>query len=144
MTAVFDAGTGTMKLYVNALLEGTANYPSGFVTPALATLIIGARGSADAEYFNGLIDDVRVFRAALTAEEILMLAGAGRNEGAVAARPNAASVAANWPWTQLLDQSGMTEDLSFVLFTEPLAGADDDDGDGHSVIIPVESAKKKQ
>ena len=143
VTAVFDAGTGTMNLYVNALLAGTANYPSGFVTPALATLIIGARGSADAEYFNGLIDDVRVFRAALTAEEILMLAGVGRNEGAVAARPGTASVAATWPWTQLLDQSGMMEDMSFVLFTEPLPGADDDDGDGHSVIIPAESAKKK-
>jgi hypothetical protein len=100
--------------------DGTATYQSGFVTPTAATLILGARGSADDEFLNGLLDDVRVYGAALTAEDVLMLAGAGRNDGAVMGQPGTADT---WTWTQLLDQTGMIEDLSFMLFTEPAGTA---------------------
>jgi hypothetical protein len=145
VTAVFDATARTMKLYVNALLEGTANSPTGFTIPCLATLVIGARGTADAEHFNGLIDDIHVFADALTAEEILLLAGAGRNEGAVAAQVTSAGTPATWPWTPLFDQTGTPEDMSFILFTESLdeVGGDPGSGDGHVVVIPVGSGEKK-
>ena len=66
LTATFDAGSKAMKLYVDGLLAATATYQKGFVTPTQATLIIGARGSVDDEYFLGLMDDIRVFKVALT------------------------------------------------------------------------------
>ena len=106
-----------MKLYVDGVLDATANSPKGFATPTQATLIIGARGSADDEYFTGLMDDIRVFKVALTADEVLMLSGAGRNEGAVAADMTH-SGAENWK--QVLDPTGLVEDMSFMLFTQPL------------------------
>ncbi|HQI28957.1 MAG TPA: hypothetical protein PLT20_12805, partial [Sedimentisphaerales bacterium] len=89
----------------------------GFASPNQATLIIGARGTADDEYFTGLIDDIRVFNIALTAEEVLILSGAGRNEGAVAADMTGATTE---NWKQLLDPSGLIEDMSFMLYTQPL------------------------
>ncbi len=120
LAATFDAATKAMKLYVNGVLDGTATYQNGFVTPTSATLILGARGSADDEFLNGLLDDVRVYGAALTAEDVLMLSGAGRNDGAVMGQPTTADT---WTWTQLLDQTGMIEDLSFMLFTQPAVTA---------------------
>ncbi len=108
-----------MDLYVNGVLEATATNQKGFVTPTLSTLVIGARGTADDEYFNGLLDDVRVYNTALSADDVLMLAGAGRNDGAVLGQLSS-STTGTWNWTQLLDQTGMIEDLSFMLFTEPV------------------------
>jgi hypothetical protein len=146
LAAAFDAGARTMSLYVNGVLDGTATTRSGFATPYRATLVIGACGSAGDEFFNGLIDDVRVFKIALTAEEVFTLAGAGRNEGAVAGREPTDSKEEGIPydWTQLLDQTGLTEDLSFMLFTKPpetaggdvYIGADPNDG-SVEVVIPV-------
>jgi len=145
LAAAFDAGTQTMNLYVNGVLDGTATGPKGFTTPYRSTLIIGACGSAKDEFFNGLIDDVRVFKIALDAEEALMLAGAGRNDGAVAAQVSTKSAVDTWDWTQLLDQTGQTEDLSFLLFTEPPKAArdqsddstDSDDASTEVVIPPI-------
>ncbi|MEN6577827.1 MAG: LamG domain-containing protein, partial [Phycisphaerales bacterium] len=115
----FETGTRAMKIYIDGVLEATATNQKGFVTPTQATLIIGARGTADDEYFNGLIDDIRVFDSLLTPEEILILAGAGRNEGAVYTTASNTSIAASW--SQLLDPTGEIEDMSFMLFTSPLA-----------------------
>jgi hypothetical protein len=138
LTATFDAGTKAMKLYVNGLLEATATNQKGFLTPTQATLIIGARGSADDEYFVGLMDDIRVFKVALTAEEVVVLSGAGRNEGAVAADMTAAT-AENWK--QLLDPTGLVEDMSFMLFTQPLtalaAEADEADPNDGEVVFDI-------
>ena len=116
LTATFDGATRAMKFYVNGVLETTATNQKGFTTPTLSTLIIGARGSADDEFFAGLMDDIRVYGLALTDEDVLMLAGAGRNDGAVAGEPTPTGA---WQWTPLLDQTGRIEDMSFVLFTVP-------------------------
>lgn len=142
VTATFDAVTKTMSLYVNGVLDGTATYQKGFVTPTLSTLIIGACGSADDEFFKGLIDDVRIYKVALSADDVLMLAGAGRNDGAVTAQLST-STADTWNWTQLLDQTGQMEDMSFLLFTEPVKAASaqedaNDTGDGIEIIINSE------
>jgi hypothetical protein len=145
VAGTYDAGTRTMSLYVNGVLDGAALYQKGFATPYRGTLIIGARGSADGEFFNGLIDDVRVFDAALAAEDMLMLAGAGGNSGAVAAQSSTSSAADTWNWTPLLDRTGRSEDLSFLLFTEPPEAAadqagestDTDDGSTEIVIPPI-------
>ena len=116
LTAVYDAGTSKMHLYVDGQLEATATQKKGFATPAVSRLTIGARGSGDNEYFDGLIDDVRIYGAALSEQDVLVLAGAGRNSGAVAGQLNAGGT---WNWQPLRDQTGAIEDLSFMLFTEP-------------------------
>jgi hypothetical protein len=116
LTAVYDSVAKKMNLYVDGALEATASSPKGFTTPKQATLIIGARGTADDEYFTGLMDDIRVFKVALTAEETLLLSGAGRNGGAVAADMTAATTET---WKQVLDPTGLVEDMSFLLYTQP-------------------------
>ncbi|MCU0916672.1 MAG: LamG domain-containing protein [Planctomycetes bacterium] len=148
VAAVYDAEAMAMCLYVNAVLDGVALEPKGFAAPHLGTLIIGARGSADSEYFNGLLDDVRVFTVALTAEEMLLLAGAGPNAGAVAARSSTGGAADAWDWTLLLDRTGQAPDMSFTLFTQPAGPADaqvfhsTDPNDG-SVEIVIPLGRKK-
>lgn len=117
VAATFEGASRAMRIYVDGVLEATATNQKGFVTPTQATLIIGARGTADDEYFNGLIDDIRVFNSLLSAEEILILAGGGRNEGAV--YTNASSTSIAMLWNQLLDPTGQIEDMSFMLFTDP-------------------------
>jgi hypothetical protein len=87
-----------MKLYVDGVLETMAGSVKGFAAANQSTVILGARGSADDEYFTGLIDDLRVFKVALTADEALVLSGAGRNAGAVAAEMTGATTEA---WKQL-------------------------------------------
>jgi hypothetical protein len=133
VTATFDAATKAMNLYVNGVQDGSATYQKGFVTPTLATLILGARGTADDEFFKGLLDDVRVYNTALSTEDVLMLAGVGRNDGAVIGQLST-STTETWNWTQLLDQTGSIEDLSFMLFTEPahLATVQADESSGTS------------
>ena len=118
LTAVYDSSTKSMKLYVDGVLETMAGSVKGFAAANQSTVILGARGSADDEYFTGLIDDLRVFKVALTADEALVLSGAGRNAGAVAAEMTGATTEA---WKQLLDSTGLAEDMSFMLYTQPLA-----------------------
>jgi len=118
VAATFEAGTRAMRIYVDGVLDATATNQKGFVTPTQATLIIGARGTADDEYFNGLLDDIRVYDMLLTSEEILVLAGAGRNEGAV--YTNASNTSSSVSWLQLFDPTGQIEDMSFMLFTNPV------------------------
>ncbi|WP_249227151.1 LamG-like jellyroll fold domain-containing protein [Kutzneria sp. CA-103260] len=70
LLGVFDASSGTMKLYVNGALAGTALNPSPW--KATSQLSIGAvtlaqGGSGD--FFNGSISDVRVYQQALTAAD---------------------------------------------------------------------------
>jgi hypothetical protein len=148
LAAAYDAGAKTMSLYVNGALDGAATGPKGFALPYLAALTIGACGSVDSEFFNGLIDDVRVFTVAVTAEEVLTLAGAGPNEGAVAAEVSTNGAADAWNWTPLLDETRQVEDMSFMLFTEP-AKADNDpvdsstDPNDGSVEIIIPPIRKK-
>jgi hypothetical protein len=117
VAGVFDTATQAMKIYVDGVLGATATHQKGYTSPTQATLVIGARGSMDDEYFDGLIDDVRVYKAALTADEMLVLAGAGRNESAVVT--TAANPGSSATWTRLLDPAGVIEDMSFQIFTSP-------------------------
>jgi hypothetical protein len=119
VAATYDATTKAMDLYVDGQLVATATQRYGFNTPTIATLTIGASGAGNDEFFNGLIDDVRVFRTALSEEDVLTLAGAGANSDAVAADFSTVAAGTVWPWEELLDQTGQSEDMSFVLFTQP-------------------------
>ncbi len=118
LTATYDASTRQMKLYIDGVLDGTATHSGGFVAPKQATLTIGVRGDETAEFFNGLLDDVRIFNAALSVDDVLTLIGAGRNGSAVAGQLDPTAATEVWQWTELRDQTGAREDLSFMLFTD--------------------------
>jgi uncharacterized protein (TIGR03382 family) len=47
----------------------------GAMTQSTSPMVIGGRNSADMHWFPGLIDDVRVYDKALTADEVLVLQG---------------------------------------------------------------------
>ena len=69
MTATYDGSTA--KIYVDAVLGSTAPTGSNYVSDANnTTLIIGNDSSAASRYYNGLLDDVRVYNRALTSNEI--------------------------------------------------------------------------
>lgn len=127
LTATYDAATGRMRMYIDGVLDASATHTGGFVAPVQALLTIGVRGSEDDEFLDGLLDDVRVYDATLSAEDILRLTGVGRNNDAVAGTPRSGGATPGWEWVELFDQTGVSEDMSFMLFTEPRLGVTDDD-----------------
>jgi len=129
LVATYDGDTQEMSLYVNGILDGTAIHNRGFVAPVQATLTIGVRGDEKDEFFDGLLDDMRVFGATLSPEDVLTLLGADYNNDAVAGTLRTDSTGATWRWTELYDLTGASEDMSFMLFTEPRL-CDGNDGKG--------------
>ncbi|MBN1508582.1 MAG: LamG domain-containing protein [Sedimentisphaerales bacterium] len=119
VAATYDATTRAMDIYVDGQLVATATNQKGFTSPVVATLTIGANGTGADEFFTGLIDDLRVYKVALSEDDILTLAGAGANSDAVAADFSTLATIAAWPWAELFDQTQHSEDMSFVLFTNP-------------------------
>ena len=121
LTGVYDSTAKKMSLYVNGQFDTSAGVTQGFTTANVANLTVGVRGSQDGEYFNGLIDDVRICAYALSAGEVEALYTAGRNDDAVAGKLVSDPTGADpiWVWEPLHDQTGMSEDMSFILFTEP-------------------------
>jgi hypothetical protein len=127
VTATYDGDTHRMNLYVDGVLEASAINTAGFVAPVQSALSIGVRGSLDDEFFDGLLDDVRIYDKTLSDEEVLRLIGVNCNSDAVAGTVKAGSTTSAWQWTELYDQTGASEDMSFMLFADPQIGIDDDD-----------------
>ncbi|MBN1361571.1 MAG: LamG domain-containing protein [Sedimentisphaerales bacterium] len=127
LTATYDGDTHRMRLYIDGVLDAAATNVAGFVAPVQSTLTIGVRGSQDDEFLDGLLDDVRVYDVSLSDEEVLRLIGVNRNNDAVAGTPKTIGTTPTWQWTELFDQTGVSEDMSFMLFTEPLTQTTDDD-----------------
>jgi hypothetical protein len=76
VAATYDATTRHVRLYVNGALAvaDTTSLPLG--VRDLSTLHIGKGRTADpSEYFDGVIDEVRIYDGALTGVEIRALAG---------------------------------------------------------------------
>jgi len=117
-TATYDSTTGQMKVYIDASPDGTATHANGFGLGRQAKLTIGVRGYEDDEFFDGLLDDIRIYNQALTADQVGLLLTVGRNDDAVAGHPGPIP---GMPaqWEELYDQTGVSEDMSFTLFTEP-------------------------
>lgn len=70
---VVDAGAATSKLYVNGTLA--ASVPYAIVTSISGTPTrLGAQFGSYGEYFNGALDDVRIYDGALTGAEVAALA----------------------------------------------------------------------
>jgi uncharacterized repeat protein (TIGR01451 family) len=78
LAGVFDGSTWT--LYRNGVAVATT--PSGAVSTTVnANWAIGARGGGGSQFFNGVIDEVRLYQRALSAAEIGLLAGQTTNPG---------------------------------------------------------------
>jgi len=119
VTGTYDAIDKTMRLYVDGQFDTSAVHSNGYESPNATKLTIGVRGSEDAEYFDGLIDDVRIYNRVLSSNEIQALAKMTRNDDAVAGSLDISDIELKWNWVELYDQVGMSEDMSFILFTEP-------------------------
>jgi len=115
LTATYDSISKTMSLYINGQFDSSGAHSNGFNSPNAAKLTIGVRGSEDAEYFDGLLDDIRIYKRALSASEVRALADMGKNDDAVAGYVDETGM---WVWEELYDQTGRSEDMSFVLFTD--------------------------
>jgi hypothetical protein len=116
LTATYDSTSKTMSLYINGQFDSSTVHSNGFNSPNVAKLTIGVRGTEDAEYFDGLVDDVRIYNRKLEASEVRALADMGKNDDAAAWELDPTG---QWKWTPLTDQTGRSEDMSFVLFTDP-------------------------
>ncbi len=76
-TWVHVAGTydgSAVKVFVNGQEKATTPYP-GAITPSTYPLNIGRSSYATDRLFNGLVDDVRIYDRALSADEVLALSG---------------------------------------------------------------------
>jgi PKD repeat protein len=73
LTGTYDAESKKMGLYINGQFDSSFVHSRGFGAPAASKLTIGVRGWEDAEYFDGKIDDVRIYNYRLTPEEIQAL-----------------------------------------------------------------------
>jgi hypothetical protein len=120
LTGVYDSTTKKMSLYVNGQFDSSSDVKKGFTKANVAKLTVGVRGSEDGEYFNGLIDEVRIYNYALSPDDVKALYAA-RNDDAVAGQlvQDPTGATPKWVWEPLHDQTGMSEDMSFILFTEP-------------------------
>ncbi|MFC1766350.1 LamG-like jellyroll fold domain-containing protein, partial [Planctomycetota bacterium] len=78
VTAVYDTEAGVRTVYFNGLVD-TSIADSGVCAPTTHNVYIGARangGNTGPEgFFNGLLDDVKVYNRALSQAEALSLAG---------------------------------------------------------------------
>jgi hypothetical protein len=114
----YDADTGLAKIYIDGSLEETLALSPGSLEETTDSLWIG-RDSTKERYFEGAIDEVRVYDYALNAAEILALT-AGFDD----------------------DQDGMADDVERIILNDDpndalqtlvdVLPADDYDGDGSS------------
>ena len=68
---ITSTSAGVTNIYINGVLSGTANQAAG--TPASATTYYVGRATTAANYFNGAIDDLRIYDRILSQEEITLL-----------------------------------------------------------------------
>src|SRR3989338_6275013 len=73
LVGTWESG-GSMKIYVNGVKQASETAFTGPIRISAVTVAIGRMsGAGGAEYFGGLIDDVRVYNRALSATEITAL-----------------------------------------------------------------------
>ncbi|WP_030666907.1 alpha-L-arabinofuranosidase C-terminal domain-containing protein [Streptomyces rimosus] len=75
LAGVADAAAGVLRLYVDGVLEGEVPAPGGWRATGATTVGRGLFGGAEADHFQGGIDDVRCYDTALSGAQIARLAG---------------------------------------------------------------------
>jgi len=73
LVAVRDKQAGTMKLYVNGVLEGTAAHTGGWASTGNLAVGRARWAAANNDWFSGIVDETQVFAGALTAAEVTAL-----------------------------------------------------------------------
>lgn len=68
LVGVRNAATGLILTYLNGTLQHTESAPSGSVSNGQDLTFGSQNGTAD--FFHGIIDEVRIYNRALTAEEV--------------------------------------------------------------------------
>jgi hypothetical protein len=83
VVGVRDRGDGVSRLYLDGSLDGESpDTNADVVIPSQYELNIGRRGNITSQrYFDGLIDQIRVYGEALTASEVQALYQSERPEG---------------------------------------------------------------
>jgi len=69
LTGIYRASNGQREIYMDGILKGT-NSNATTVYPNTLSLKIGRRRLDGSQYFNGVIDDVRIYSYALSISEI--------------------------------------------------------------------------
>ncbi len=70
IAGTWDNASNDLKIYVNGSLDNTANWPGGSIVQP-GNLYIGGRQNETQFYFNGYLDEVRVWNDVRSAGEIL-------------------------------------------------------------------------
>jgi len=70
VAGTYDAGTGSLKVYVNGILDGSST-DLGPINYGGADVVIGNANDGYDLPFRGVIDEVKFFDRALTPQEII-------------------------------------------------------------------------
>jgi hypothetical protein len=76
LAGTFDRSSGDLTLYIDGSSVGSTSSSLGAVSPS-ANFYVGAYENLSSEYFNGKIDDVRIYDKALSAPEVSNLYNTG-------------------------------------------------------------------
>ena len=68
---MYDGAGQTLKVYIDGSLINTYSFTSATVTLDFPAIEIGKPNNADAYYFHGYIDEVRISDATLSPDEFL-------------------------------------------------------------------------
>lgn len=75
LTGVYDGTTGRLQIYVNGVAQGTATDSTPFATSGDLAIGRAKYYGQNVDWFPGLVDDVRVFDQALTAQQVQQVVG---------------------------------------------------------------------
>lgn len=79
VAGTYDVADRTLRLYLDGVevcASTTTGGDGSLTSPPNADVYLGRRGVTDASYFNGILDDARIYSSALTPAEIAALAAA--------------------------------------------------------------------
>ena len=71
IAAVYDSSVSKFKVYINGVLDNISDF-TGPINSSNAPLVIG-NFSGGNQYFNGIIDDIRIYNRSLSYDEITQL-----------------------------------------------------------------------
>ena len=83
VAAAYDTTTDAYAVYIDGVPHKSGTYPTALAVPAANPLSLGTR-TGSSNYFDGVLDDVRIYDRFLSAAEIADLAAAGGSAGPVA------------------------------------------------------------
>lgn len=79
IAVVWNSTTETLNIYLNANSTPEATKDLSAVTPVISNdvFVVGQRSGGTAQDFDGTLDDIRVYNAALTTDQIALLYNSG-------------------------------------------------------------------